>query len=91
MFRDFSPSLDKIVDECLGKMAEDGIRWAKAPQYRCSCGPEKVWRTLRLLPADDVRDILRTSGDVEMKCDFCGQKYCLKKDEIVEKILGGVE
>ena len=53
MFRDFSPSLDKIIDDCLGKMAEDGIRWSKSPQYRCSCGSEKVWRTLRLLPADD--------------------------------------
>ena len=75
MFRDFTPSLDKIIDECLGKMGEDSIRWSKSPEYRCTCGPEKVWRTLRLLPLDDVRDIVKTDGEVEVREVLVGTLY----------------
>ena len=33
MFRDFSLSLDKILDDCLVGMGEN-IRWSKSPKYR---------------------------------------------------------
>ena len=69
LFRDFTPSLQKIIDECLGTMGGDGvsIQWSKTPQYRCTCDVERVWRTLRMLPLDDVREIIRDNGDVEVR------------------------
>lgn len=74
-FRDFTPSLDKILNDCLAGMDfENSIRWSKSPQFRCSCGIERVWRTLRLLPANDVRELIQADGDVEVRCEldlFC--------------------
>ena len=69
LFRDFTPSLQKIIDECLGTMGGDGvsIQWSKTPHYRCTCDVERVWRTLRMLPLDDVREIIREKGDVEVR------------------------
>ena len=74
LFRDFTPSLQKIIDECLGTMGGDGIsiQWSKTPQYRCTCDVERVWRTLRMLPLDDVREIIRDKGDVEVRTRLCG-------------------
>ena len=71
-FRDFTPSLDKILNDCLAGMDfENSIRWSKSPQFRCSCGIERVWRTLRLLPANDVRELIEADGDVEVSYRLC--------------------
>lgn len=87
-FRDFGPSLDKIVDDCLASLGSE-LRWSKTPRFRCSCGIDKVWRTLRLMPKEEVRfmcDELDTT-QVEMKCEFCGEKYSVEKKLIREEIL----
>jgi redox-regulated HSP33 family molecular chaperone len=66
-FRDFTGSLDKILNDCLAGMDfENSIRWSKNPQFKCSCGVERVWRTLRLLPVADVRELLLDDGDVKV-------------------------
>lgn len=65
MFRDFSSSLGKILDDCLSNMGED-LRWSKQPKYRCGCGVEKVWRALRLIPVEEVRLLVEQEDDVEV-------------------------
>jgi redox-regulated HSP33 family molecular chaperone len=64
-FRDFTPSLDRILDDCMAELGEE-LRWSKAPSFRCSCGIEKVWRTLRLIPVSDVRSLIAEGQDVEV-------------------------
>jgi molecular chaperone Hsp33 len=86
MFRDFEPCLQKILDDCLEGMGE-GIRWSKMPTFKCSCGVERVWRALALLPKAEIKDILDTQGRVEMKCDFCAQNYVLSKEEVTQELL----
>jgi len=87
MFRNFEDSLHRILDDCLVSMDKDSIRWSKAPTFRCSCGIEKVWRTLRLLPLEEVQSIVDSQETVEMKCEFCGTKYSLTGDEIKNTLL----
>lgn len=50
-FRSFDDSLNRILDDCLDGMGE-GIRWTKEPTFKCTCGVERVWRALQLLPKD---------------------------------------
>jgi len=88
-FRDFAPVLDKILDDLAQGMSAE-LRWTKAPKFRCSCGIEKVWRTLRLLPREEVQaivdDPINTSG-VSISCEFCGEKYSLTPAEISDALL----
>lgn len=88
-FRDFAPVLDKVLDDCFENMGCE-LRWTKAPQFRCSCGLDKVWRTLRLLPKSEIRAILDdpiNNQKVEIACEFCGEKYSVSKEEIESTIL----
>ena len=87
-FRDFAPMLDKILDDAMQGMSSD-LRWTKPPKFRCSCDVEKVWRTLRLLPKDEVKAILAepvNKDGVSINCEFCGEKYSLSQEQIKETL-----
>ena len=68
MFRSFEPCLSRILDECLSDLGES-FRVTKRPVYRCSCDMERIWRTLRLLPKDDVRELVEAAGDIEVRVE----------------------
>ena len=87
MFRSMEGPLNSILDDCLGAMSADSIRWDKTPRFRCSCGIDKVWRTLRLLPREEVASLVSDPKDVEIKCEFCGETYLIDKAQIEERIL----
>lgn len=44
--------------------------------FRCSCSHERVVAMLRGLGPDEVRDILREQGHVEITCEYCNHQYC---------------
>jgi len=47
---------------------------ADGPHFACSCSRERMAAMLRSLGEDEVRDVLREQGRVEVSCDFCGQQ-----------------
>jgi redox-regulated HSP33 family molecular chaperone len=51
-------------------MAVDSIRWDKTPKLSCSCGVEKVWRTLRLLPKIEVNSIIEKEEAIQVLTIF---------------------
>ena len=56
---------------------EEDIRiFNRAPvSFRCSCSRNKVGDVLRMLGHDEVSDILRNHGLINVECEFCGQNY----------------
>lgn len=87
-FRDFAPVLDKVIDDCFENMGCE-LRWTKAPRFRCSCGVDRVWRTLRLLSKEDVVSILdepENAKSVAFTCEFCNTKFALSREEIIEEL-----
>ena len=46
-----------------------------APRFACRCSRVRVGAMLQGLGRDEVDDILREQGRVEVGCEFCGQKY----------------
>ncbi len=48
---------------------------AEAVSFRCSCSAERVANMLRSLGRDEVNDILRSEGRVEVTCEFCNKRY----------------
>ena len=51
------------------------LRGAAAPRFACSCSREKVGAMLRGLGRSEIDDIVREQGQVEVGCEFCGQRY----------------
>lgn len=43
--------------------------------YACTCSREKSDRTLRLLPREELQDLLAEQGNVDVDCEFCGARY----------------
>jgi redox-regulated HSP33 family molecular chaperone len=61
--------LDKILDDCLVGMDTGSIRWDRKPKFKCTCGMERVWKALRLLPRDEVQDMVSCGETVEVSSD----------------------
>ena len=56
---------------------EDDLRlFEGAPVFfRCACSRGRVSGILRSLGEEEVRDIVRERGDVEVRCEFCNRAY----------------
>ncbi len=46
-----------------------------ALRFRCSCSRERTENTLRSLDRDELDDILREQGSIQVNCEFCNQLY----------------
>jgi molecular chaperone Hsp33 len=44
-------------------------------RFGCTCGPEKVVRSLSIYPAQDIRGMTTPEGRVTADCQFCGAHY----------------
>ncbi len=67
-------SLQAILEERFGHR---DLRVFKASpvEFSCRCSPARVAGLLRSLGADEVRDVLREQGKVEVTCEFCQRPY----------------
>jgi molecular chaperone Hsp33 len=46
----------------------------RTPRFGCSCSREGMMAMLRTLGENEVRNVLRERGEVEVGCDFCGHQ-----------------
>lgn len=45
------------------------------PKFECHCSSQRLVRALRLLPREEVEDILESQQKIEARCEFCGKQY----------------
>jgi len=62
----------------------DHIRLLQAEplQFQCSCSKPRTAKALASLGQDEVQNILREQGSVQINCEFCAQRYVFDKSEI---------
>jgi molecular chaperone Hsp33 len=48
---------------------------AEPVSFRCTCSRERVSNALRGIGHDEVMDIVRERGNVEVRCEFCNRQY----------------
>ena len=63
--------------ELLGKLfAEDDVRVydPRPVQFRCRCSVRKVEEVLRMIGEAEARAVLEDRGDIEIVCEYCGQR-----------------
>jgi len=64
--------------EILGRLfAEYPCRLYPARElvYKCSCSRHKSDRTLRILDAEELHELLAELGEIQVDCEFCGTRY----------------
>jgi molecular chaperone Hsp33 len=52
------------------------------PRFRCPCSIRRVLRAATLLGRDEVREIVQSGEDLEVRCEFCGDVYRLNPDSL---------
>jgi molecular chaperone Hsp33 len=55
------------------------------PSHKCECSEERLFRSLRLLPREEVDDILEKEEQIEARCQFCGKEYRMSPQEVAER------
>lgn len=55
------------------------------PEAKCGCSEDNLVRSLRLLPKEDVEELLRNQEQVEARCEFCGKIYRMGPDEVEKR------
>jgi molecular chaperone Hsp33 len=56
------------------------------PKLVCDCTEDRLFRSLRLLPRDEVLEILEKKEQVEARCEFCGKVYRLESHDLRERL-----
>jgi len=57
-----------------------------SPQMKCNCSEERLFRSIRLLPREEVEDILKEHEMIEARCHFCGKQYRIGPDAVRERL-----
>ena len=56
------------------------------PTLKCQCSEDRLFRAVRLLPREEVEDILEKEEQVEARCQFCGKVYRFPGPELRERL-----
>ena len=53
---------------------------AKPLSFKCTCTRAKTDQTLRILPEQEIQELLEERGSIDVNCEFCGTNY--RYDEV---------
>jgi len=67
-------SLQPLLEERFGQR-DVRVFTGSAVEFSCRCSPARVAGLLRSLGAEEVKDVLREQGAVEVTCEFCQRPY----------------
>jgi molecular chaperone Hsp33 len=59
---------------------------ASATQFFCNCSRESVGNMLRMLGAEELKNIIEERGEIEVNCDFCNTQYVFDKIDTTQLI-----
>lgn len=74
-------------DVCAGVLNGLGVEvlGQTEPKLVCQCTEERLFRAVRLLPQEDVEQILKTQEQIEARCEFCGKVYRMGPEEVARR------
>ncbi len=55
--------------------------------FSCTCSKEKVKSTLISLGAEQIREMIEDTGEAEVQCHFCNEKYHLTRSDLEELLV----
>ncbi|KAI2512204.1 Hsp33 protein [Fragilaria crotonensis] len=60
------------------------------PAFACDCTDDRLLRALRLLPRQEIEELLLNEEQLEARCQFCGKVYRMGPEQVRER-LGAVK
>lgn len=74
---------EDMEDEKHEKLVENyEILESKEIKYFCDCNRDKFYRGVISLGKDQIDEILKENGKIEVECHFCGKKYSFTKEDL---------
>jgi molecular chaperone Hsp33 len=73
------------ADDLLDRLLEGlggGSRERLQPRFACPCSRERAVRAAGLLGREEALDAAAEEGGLEVRCEFCGERYVLRADEM---------
>ena len=55
--------------------------FAGTPEYRCTCGREKLLRAMRTMGEGELRQLFEKEEETRITCEFCHRSYCFRKED----------
>lgn len=52
------------------------------PSLNCGCSDDRLIRSLRLLPKEEVDSLVEREEQIEARCEFCGKVYRMDGEEV---------
>lgn len=76
---------EEMVDVALGELSTTVVD-RRSVHFQCRCSLQKVRDVLVSLGEPELRDILAEQGQVEVRCNFCGEQYVLTARDVEELV-----
>lgn len=74
---------EDMEDENNTKLIEEyTILDTREVNYACDCNSEKFYKGIITLAKDELEDILKENGNIEVQCHFCGKKYSFSREDL---------
>jgi molecular chaperone Hsp33 len=74
-------SADDLADRLLLGLGARARERAQ-PRFACTCSRERALRAAGLLEAGEALALARAAEGLEVRCEFCGERYVLRADEL---------
>jgi molecular chaperone Hsp33 len=75
-------SADDLLDRLLEGLGSRA-RQRSQPRFACGCSRERARFAAGLLERDEARELAARDEGLEVRCEFCGERYVLRADELV--------
>jgi len=76
---------DQLLERIAGSIALGG-RSRAVPRFHCACDRGRATRALRMLEADELRELIASGQGQEVECQFCGRAYQLEPGELADLV-----
>ena len=80
---------ERLLRELLAGM-EQTVLERREVSYRCDCSKERVTKSLVALPKSDLQEMVDDGKPVEVRCQFCSDRYVFSIEEIRRCLSGGL-
>ena len=74
--------LEEMLEHEFSDLGAYKVLRTDEPVFECDCSVEKLTGVLLSLGQDEVEDILREQGDIELTCHFCNKSYVFHEYEV---------
>ncbi len=70
--------VERLLDGLDGRLLD-----ARVPVFHCGCDAGRALRASALLGREDLDQALREGGPLDVRCDFCGDRYAVDPAEAI--------